>query len=171
MTAEELQAWVDEHIDDIVCFMDYEPTIETDEDLAGTLRYWFDREDWNDGQRFVHLGIDGMGSQFAAWVRPGSNETPIVYFGSEGGRGVLVGSPRDWALALAYAPWIDEYPTDDGPAGLTEGEVEDEAQEALESYRGALQARFGAVPSLEQLTSGLEDLNKEFLAWVESRLG
>jgi len=45
MTAEELQIWLEEHIDEIFSFMDYEPTIESEEELAGTLRYWFDRED------------------------------------------------------------------------------------------------------------------------------
>jgi len=59
-----------------------------------------------------------MGSQFAAWMRPGGADAPVVYFGSEGVRGVLARSPRDWALAIAHALWIDEYPGDDEPAAL-----------------------------------------------------
>jgi hypothetical protein len=73
MTAEELQAWLETHIYDIHAFMDYEPTIDSDDELMTTLGYWFRRDDWREAEyRFVHLGIDGMGSQFAAWIRPGA---------------------------------------------------------------------------------------------------
>ena len=175
MTVEELQSWLEDHIDQIFSFMDYEPTIESDEDLADTLRYWFDREDWNDGQKFVHLGIDGMGSQIAAWLRPAPQSSPVVYFGSEGGRGVLVRSTKDWAQMLAYAPYIDEYPGDDEPACLVEREddddLDDEAQEALADYRAAVTAKFGGLSDFSTLTSGLEELNDQFTTWVESRLG
>ena len=182
MTHRELQAWLETHTADIVCFMDYEPSIETDEELATTLGYWFDSEMWSDsGYTFTHLGIDGMGSQFAAWHRPGAEqEPPIVYFGSEGGRGVLVRSPEDWVQIIAHAPTIDEYPSDDGPAILTresfflsseDPQEAEEARTALARYSAAVTAVYGEVPPLSELTSGLDSLNQDFLEWVQTCVG
>lgn len=181
MTAEELQAWLEENVDLIVAFMDYEPSIDSDDELAMTLGFWFDNDAWNTrGDNFAHLGIDGMGSQFAAWHRPGDEgPPPIVYFGSEGGAGVLVRTPLDWAMALAHAPGVDEHP-DDGAARLDpemnwmldEDQDEDlieEARGALSQYREQIQARLGALSDLDTLTADLDELNAEFLAWIEER--
>lgn len=183
MTAEELQAWLEENIDLIVAFMDYEPTIDSDEELAMTLGFWFDNDAWNDrGDHFAHLGIDGMGSQFAAWQRPGDEgPPPIVYFGSEGGCGVLVRTPMDWVMALAHAPGIDEYPAE-GQARLDtesnwmldaeqDDEMVEEARTALAEYQGIVQERFGAINDLDSLTADLDEINAEFAAWIAARTG
>ena len=176
MTPSDLQKFLDEHCDVITSFMDYEPFCESEEELATTLGYWFDKPDWNDGsQRFVHLGIDGTGSQFAAWVRPDAKETPVVFFGSEGGRGVLTRSLEAWVKVLAFAPGIDEYPDDDAPACLDlemnwmkeEEDVDDE----IAAYREVVESKFGNVEPFDDLTAGLDDLNKAFKAWIEKILG
>ncbi|QDG51127.1 hypothetical protein FIV42_10385 [Persicimonas caeni] len=183
MTVEELQQWLEEHIDKIFTFMDYEPTIDSEEEFATTMGYWFGDEGWTEaGYEFAHLGIDGMGSQFAAWIRPGAEgPPPVVYFGSEGGSGVLVRSPRDWAMVLAYAPGVDEYPTFTSPARLDpelnwmleddDPDAAAEAERALEHYRAACVERFGDVPSFEELTSGLDELNEEFRGWIDDVVG
>ncbi len=181
MTAEELQAWLEDNVDLIVAFMDYEPTIDSNEELAMTLGFWFDNDAWNTrGDSFVHLGIDGMGSQIAAWHRPGDDgPPPIVYFGSEGGAGVLVRTPLDWAMALAHAPGIDEYP-DDGPACLDpeanwmlddeqDDDLIEEARGALAQYREQVQSKFGSLSDLDTVTSDLDELNAEFTNWISER--
>lgn len=183
MTAEELQAWLEENIDLIVVFMDYEPTIDSDEELAMTLGFWFDNDAWNTrGDSFAHLGIDGMGSQFAAWTRPGDDgPPPIVYFGSEGGAGVLARTPLDWAMALAHAPGINEY-SDEGPAELDpeanwmmddeqDEDMIEEARSALATYRESVQSRFGSLSDLDSVTADLDELNAEFAAWIAERTG
>lgn len=183
MTAEDLQAWLEDQIDLIVAFMDYEPTIDSDDELAMTLGFWFDNENWNErGDHFIHLGIDGRGSQFAAWARPGDDgPPPIVYFGSEGGMGVLVREPLDWAMALAHAPGIDEHPAD-GAARLDpdanwmldaeeDEDLVEEARSALARYQQLVQERLGSLSDLETVTADLDDLNAEFTAWVTDRMG
>lgn len=183
MTAEELQTWLEENIDLIMAFMDYEPTIDSEEELSMTLGFWFDNDTWNDrGDSFLHLGIDGTGSQFAAWVRPGDEgPPPIVFFGSEGGTGVLVRTPQDWAMALAHAPGVDEYP-DEGPAQLdpdanwmldeeADEDMVAEARSALARYREYVQEKFGGLSDLDTLTADLEELNEEFAAWIAQRGG
>jgi hypothetical protein len=108
MDLEALRTWLVEHVHDIAACMDYEPTLDTDEELARTLGHWFGSTRWAaSGHRFVHLGIDGTGGQFAAWIRPNAPAPyPVVLFGSEGGRGVLASSPLRWAQILAHAPGI-----------------------------------------------------------------
>lgn len=169
MTLEELQAWLIEHLDDIASFMDYEASLDDEATLAATLDAWFDSEHWRSSDhRFIHLGIDGTGGQFAAWIAPGSAPPyPIVLFGSEGGAGVLCASPSDWAQILAHAPVIDDLgepasvlPADD------DDDLDEEAEEALESYRAAVENHFDAWPSLLELTEDLESLNEQFLEWV-----
>jgi len=179
MTPMELQDWLTEHIDRIVAFVDYEPTIESEEELAETFGYWFGSGRWAEaGHRFVHLGIDGTGGQFAVWLRKGAQAPhPVVLFGSEGGRGVLATTPARWAQILAHAPTIDDY---EEPASLSAegnwmldpGESDpDEVEEArglLAEYRAAVEARFGPLPALDELTAGLAELNAEFIAWIEA---
>ncbi len=179
MTPEELQEWLEAHIDEIFAFMDYEPTLNSEEEFVETMGYWFGRDDWNEpGYRFVHLGIDGMGSEFVAWIRPGvDGPAPVVYFGSEGGRGVLARSPKDWAMVLAHAPGIIEYAFGDDPAQLDvtsnwmleddDPEFAETARQKLASYRDAVIERFGELPDFEALANGLDELNAEFCGWVD----
>ena len=69
MTPEELQEWLDKYFIEISIFMDYEASMDSEESLCSTLEYWFSDDSWKEGgHRFVHLGIDGRGSQFAALV-------------------------------------------------------------------------------------------------------
>lgn len=178
MDAKELQDWVQEHVDSIATFMDYEATVDDEEEFYDTLRYWFDNESWNDGQTFVHLGIDGTGSQFAVWIRPDAEPPhPVVFFGSEGSAGVLAASPEDFAMALAHGPGIDEYGSDyasfvEENYMLTDDEPEfiEEAEAALAEYREAVVDRLKSYGALDEITSGLEGLNEEFDEWVQSRL-
>ncbi len=182
MTTDELRSWLKEHCDTIVMFMDYEPYLESEEELAETLGYWFDGSDWKtDGQRFVQLGADGTGSQFAAWIRDGVAEIPVVIFGSEGGRGVVAKSCEDWAKIIAHAPSVDEYGDDDlaeidvGFNFLLDEDENDpdelqEAKDALADYKQAVEARFGSLPAFEDLTTGLKPMSEEFGAWIDSVL-
>lgn len=109
-----------------------------------------------------------------------------MFFGSEGGRGVLTATPERFAQALAHGVMFEEYPgfgsdgEPDPPSVLTkenwmltadDPEEAAEAQEALAHYREDAGARFGAIPPLGQLTAGLEDLNAEFIGWMERVLG
>lgn len=182
MTNEELQKWLDEQFDEIFRFMEYEPSIDSEEQLATTLGYWFGNDEWKEGgHRFLHLGIDGAGGQFAIWLRPGFQDPhPVVYLGSEGGAGVVASSPENWALSIAHAPGLNEYPTAGGPATLEpelnylldeEGEEGEEAKEALARYRTAAEERFGAIPELSKLTGDLDELNQQFAAWMAKALG
>jgi len=181
MTVQELVAWLEAH-EEIYSFMDYETTIETEKELADTLGYWFGSKRWaSDGDRFIHLGIDGTGSQFAMWLRPGHTEGPVVFLGSEGGTGALASNCENWAKIIAHAPFIDEN-ADDGERivsadgnykldfeNLTSEEVL-ESKEALQTYQTAILEHFGTLPELDELTSGLEEIHAEFQAWVESKV-
>ena len=185
MTGEELQRWLEEQGDTIASFMDYDPTIQTEEELEQTLQSWFDSERWDaGGHRFLHLGSDNTGGEFALWLRPDEplEPPPVVYFGSEGGSGVLVASPQSWALALAYAPGVEELAGQDDPAYIDvelgwmadpeeDPEWFEEAQGALQEYRAAAEERFDDIPSFASLTQGIEDLNADFLTWTTQRLG
>ena len=186
MTLDELITWLEEHVQSIFRFTDYEVTRESEAELADILgTYWFRAPDtWNQpGYRFVHLGHDGTGGHVAAWIRPGAEEPPpVVFFGSEGGRGVLALTPQRFASALAHGAMIVEYPglgddDDDAPARLepdswmldpdeVDAEAASEASAALDAYRSAHDARFGPPAPLEDLTAGLDALNAEFCGWV-----
>ncbi len=172
-----LQAWLTAHIGDLMMFLDYEASID-DERLTDTLQSWFGGTRWHEsGHRFIHLGQDGSGGQFAVWVRPGASAPhPVVVLGSEGGRGVLVGSPTAWAQVLAHGVSIDDY---NEPAvlhagkawSLSDGVGEDEraeAQEALATYRAAVETELGPLPPFEELTAGLDSVNDEFGAFVDA---
>lgn len=170
MSPDELRAWLTEHIGEIFKFMDYEPTLHSEEELATTLGYWFAGDAWKAaGYRFVHLGIDGSGSQIAAWIRPNAEQIPVVLFGSEGGAGVLAASCEDWAKCIAYAPYIEEYPDDeDERLWIPEDEGDADAKAAQASYTKAVLQRFGELPPLDDLTANLDALDEEFVTWVES---
>ena len=171
MSVEELQAWLTGRIGDITGFMDYESADYGEEGLADTLDSWFDTPRWRGpGHRFHHLGIDGTGSQVAAWVRAGSaadEPAPVVFFGSEGELSVLARRPLDWAFLLAHAPalWDMSAPM------LSLREDEDErSKAALASYREGVENTFGAIPTFESLRDGVAPLDAELLAWVDGVL-
>jgi hypothetical protein len=188
MDTEALRGLLAEQVDSIFAFMDYEVVCD-DADLASTLDAWLGSARWKEsGHRFVHLGIDGSGGQFAAWIRPGAEEPhPVVFFGSEGGRGVLAASPGAWAKMLASWITVNEYDysgpdEDDSPhdrpstvsaRGVYDHDDPDDiarAKAALAGYRTAVEAKLGATPSLERLQEGASELNPEFLAWVEQHV-
>ena len=110
MTPHELQLFLTTHIQDIFSFMDYEATLKSTDEFAHHLaNYWFSNPEFDGrGYVFVHLGHDGAGGHFAAWVRGDELPAPIVFFGSEGGTGVLAASMERWPHILAHAPWISE---------------------------------------------------------------
>lgn len=184
MDPKALQAWLEAHLDDIFSFMDYEATLDSPQEFSSTMAAWFNNPGWDDGAaRFDHLGIDGTGSQLAAWTFDPDQPPCVVFFGSEGGRGVLTSTLEGWAHAIAHAPAIDEYPSfeDDLPACLSEEgnwrmEDEDEesqelAREALTRYSGAVIDAFGQLSSLKEAIGDVAALNARFEAWVVSRVG
>jgi hypothetical protein len=179
-----LQRWVEAHCDEIRRFMEYEATISTEADLADVLGdSWFRDEDWNSaGYRFVALGEESTGGIVALWIRrehPGPH--PVVFFGGEGGSGVLCPSPLAWALVLTYAPAIVEYPSSDLDApstlSLTENWMLDEdldpeqaaeAQNALAKYRKHAQELLGKAPPFEALSTVASADVEEFGQWVSA---
>lgn len=183
MTLEELCAWLEQHGDRITMFMDYQVRLDDEAGLASTLGYWFGSDAWQtDGMHFVHLGTDGTGGPFAAWIREGIEDIPVVQFGSEGGRGVVAKSCADWAKIIAHAPGVREYGTDDlvelderSNWMLDENENDPEdiaaSRAALEAYRDAVEVRFGVLPAFEELTADLASEARTFAAWVEEVLG
>lgn len=174
MNPEQLQAWVQTHIDDLFRFMDYEPTVD-DEELVDTLGSWLDNDGWASDDRFVHLGIDGTGSQVAVWVRAQDEQRPVVFFGSEGGLGVLTATPEAFALALAHAPYFEAFEEparlegQDDPLADKDDEEREEVRAALERYRAAVRKDLGEAPALSELTAGLDELNRELREWVKAR--
>lgn len=183
MNAVELQKWLSEHADEIFAFTDYEAIMGFQGDLCENLETcWFRDPCWNEpGYRFLPLGQDGSGGDVAIWLspRPG-NESCVVFFGSEGGRGVLTDSALAFAQALAYAPVITEYAkaTLDAPSYLSiednwyfSGEIPDQAataRTAITTYRRAVEERFGPLPPFETLATVSADLQAEFCAWVSA---
>jgi hypothetical protein len=161
--------------------MDYEPSIYDEDDLADTLNYWFDTPSWRDGgHRFLHLGIDGTGSQVAAWVRPGHEPdatTPVVFFGSEGERTVLAASPLDWAFMIAHAPglWGSFEPMaslrEDEEDEFYEDEDEERPSQLLARYHELVENTHGEVPSFEELRGRASVLDEEFVTWVDGVQG
>lgn len=180
MSPKELAQWLSQNADRIDAFMDYEIVIESEEELAATLEFWFEHSRWvATNHRFIPLGVDGTGSQFAAWIRPGNTQIPVVFFGSEGGAGVVAASCDLWAQTIAFAPAIDEYP-EPGDARLSVemnwkfdndlvgDELADHAYAMQSAYRVEVEERFGKLTSLEELMSGLEDIEAEFEQWLVS---
>ena len=180
LTPADLRQWLTDHIDEIYAFMraDYEPTLASEDDLTTILgTYGFRDEHWNrPGYRFVHLGHDACGGEVAAWIRPGHehSEPPVVFFGSEGGHGVLAATLTRWALLLAHAPEIHEYPVPSVVGPVTDSSQKDDPEtlaaeaKALAAYRQAALGRFGQIPEMDVLTSDVDALNAEFTAWVSS---
>lgn len=187
MTLDELVAWLDTHVDDLMTFMDYEVTRRPEDVLLDNMKtYWLAAgDDFNAaGHRFIHLGHDGTGGDVVAWLRCGTGAPVIGFFGSEGGVGVFTTTPLRWAQVLAYGPGFDEYPGAemDGPAVLErenwmldadEVDAEDfaDATAAQARYRAAVEDRFGPLPPFEDLVSGVEALGAELQAWARSESG
>lgn len=182
MNGEELQKWLAEHADEISAFTEYEAIPGTEETS------WFRDPRWNEpGYRFLSLGQDGTGGEFALWFRvQESSASGVVFFGSEGGSGVLAPSARAFAQALAYAPVIVECARGDLEAPSRLGREDNwyfsgeepartaAAERALTNYRTAVEERFGRLPPFEELTAVSRDLQDEFRAWtraVQGRVG
>jgi len=174
MTPEQLQAWVQTHVDDLFRFIDYEATVDDDE-FKDTMGAWLDNESWASDDRFVHLGIDGTGSQLAVWIRAQDEQRPVVFFGSEGGLGVLTATPEAFALALAHAPYFESFEEparldrQEDPLADKDDDEREEASAALDRYRAAVHKHLGEPPALPELTKGLDALNGELLEWVKAR--
>ena len=178
MKIDDLKNWLTKHEDAIHTFMDYELSFNSEERLASTLGSWFGTEAKTEIP-FSHLGIDGRGSQFAAWKRD-DGSTPIVYFGSEGGAGVVANSPTDWALAIALGLDIEEYPNfeTDAPSCLINepawkiSDYDDEFDDPdynpnlmLEAYKTACIEKFGALKTYDEIVLNLGDINDAFTVW------
>ncbi len=181
MTPDDLQAWLRANTDHIFGFTDYEVALGSVEDLHGMLGDWFRDETWNTpGYRFVPLGQDGTGGAVALWFRPGvEGPPPVVFFGSEGGCGVLAASPENWAKVLAHGPRIVEYADPDTAtsalsreanwvlASDAEPERRDRARAHLEAYRRAVLERFGSLESFDHLAAVSAADQHELRTWVE----
>jgi hypothetical protein len=182
MHPEELQAWLAEHAAQVFEFTDYEIAFSAEDVLGENLeRYWFRDPLWNQpGYRFVSLGQDGTGGEVALWLRPHQDKAPVVFFGSEGGSGVLTASPLAFAQALAYAPLLQEYEKGDldAPSRLSlehnwrlsgdDHEQTEAAKDALARYRLATEMRLGQLPPFESLISIPPTMQAEFRDWVTS---
>lgn len=181
MTPDELIEWVLAHAAHLFAFTDYETTLSSEEDLRAVLgESWFRDADWNEpGYRFLHLGHDGTGGEVALWLRPGDERPPpVVFFGSEGGTGVLAPTPDAWAKALAYGPAIVEYAdveTATSRLSIEENEClaadadparKAEAEKHLDAYRRATIARFGPLPPFDELVAVDDADHRELHAWV-----
>ncbi|MCB9780546.1 MAG: hypothetical protein H6742_18410 [Alphaproteobacteria bacterium] len=176
MNETELIDWLKIHLFEIATFMDYQPTMRTQEALYGTLaKHWFRRDDWGSrGDRLVSLGQDGTGGLICLWQGP---ESPppgaIVIFGSEGGLGVLATSPERFVQLVAHAPFFDPYQkparaTAEGNWQLEEDDGSDPEgpTHMLARYRAATEAQFGPLPPMDALTEGALELSDALVAWA-----
>jgi len=175
----ELRAWLRTHQDDLFKFVEIEAFFDDRPALYETLGFWTGNPDWDDGRyEFDHLCADGCGSIFAAWHRP---EVPpaVVFFGSEGGRGVLTSSLLGFAQALAHGVDVVEYADFDlalsalspeNPALSPEDPEYEDAVVAHGRYRKSVEGTYGALPKLGDLLTDVDDQNAEFGKWVASRI-
>lgn len=93
----------------------------------------------------------------------------------------LARSLADFARALAHGPAVDEFADSDARRSRLSREYNgkldaqsaryERAVAALDRYRGAAEARFGDLASLDELTAGLQALEDELSDWIESRIG
>ena len=152
-------------------FVDFEPSTEDEASWHETLeKYWFRSPDWNPkGYRFVPVGQDGTGGVFAIWLCAGHVDRPVVFFGSEGGHGVLAPSPEAFLALLAAAPEIEEYPVpsqvhpgESWMLGEEDGERDEEAHAAWEEFKRTVTPAVPRVPAA---------LQAEFVGWVASVTG
>lgn len=180
MDVDQLQQWLLEHAENISAFTEFEVQLGTESDLQTNLQdYWFRDPQWNEpGYRFIPLGQDGTGGEVAVWLAPlRPHASPVVFFGSEGGAGVVAASPLDFVRALAYGPAFLEYAgslTEPSCLSLSENWFlsDDDAEQsgvanaALARYRVATQHRFGELPCFEALSNIPVSMQSEFRAWV-----
>ena len=181
MNAQQLRHWLLQRAEEIRRFTDYEIGFDPDQVLLTNLgTSWFGDSGWNEpGYRFTSLGQDGSGGMIAVWLAPQRPDTePIVFFGSEGGAGVIAESPMRFAQALAYAPVLLEYEKGDldAPSRLSREDNwflqrEDhkkvfEAREALSRYRRSTEEQLGPLPAFETLVTVAGALQSEFREWV-----
>lgn len=165
MSPEEAQKFLSSQVANIVGFMDYEVTISSKEEFYKTLYYSLGSHRWQEsGCEFVHLGHSGSGSDFAVWIRPNDELRPVVFFGSEGGNGVLASSVERFVKALYYGPDAWEDHKKPSRLMLLDDRNEDE-KHALEQYRAALGEVFSEIEPFETLVSGVAELNSEFAIW------
>ena len=178
MTVDDLREWIETHTDDIFNILEFEPDDET-LDHGGYFQYWLGGPSFDDaGYKFESIGQDGSGGKFAVWSRPNTEEpSPLVFFGSEGGHGVVANDFRSWPLMIAHGVGVSEYGDDSGPTAVHpslneyfDPDYEDiaEAKAALERYRKAAIAEFGELPDFDTLAAGREQPNAELRAWIAS---
>ena len=160
--------WLQDRAALISQFVDHVPHPPRNASLDQDLRAWLNNPDWSaPGERFDYLGYDGTGSMFVTWTR-GEAPAAVAYLGSEGSRGVLARSLRDWVDILAHAPHITEHPQA-RPAPLADT-LTGKERSALEAFRRARDARFGPAPAWEALVEPLAPLNAAFCGWVEQQI-
>lgn len=156
------------HGDLLSTFLDLEAhptTTPVDADLSS----WcgFDPP-WRETDRFIVIGADASGSQFAVWSTQPT--LPIVYFGSEGGYGVLAPDPLSWIRALTYAPLVEEYPStepsssrlslpQEGPTPLDDGAS---TAQAAARYKAAVELDFGPMPPFSDLVTVTIEIRTAF---------
>lgn len=183
MSSREILDWLKTYSDEIFNVMDYRPSAESDEDLTDFLNAWFDSSQWQEsGHQFKHLGDDPTGSQLALWIRPGEEtaQVPVVFFGSEGDRGVITRNLTSWAQLVAHAPEIDTDHNgtihcapgfDNFLKDAAElGQNTEHMQDSYDKLRSATIEKFGPLPEFAELRANLNELNAEFVVWVEKQL-
>lgn len=169
---QKLRAWIAEHQEDIWAFYDCEFVVQ-EELTPDTFFYWWIDSYVDVGYRFFAIGTDGSGGQLAVWIRPNQKgPPPLVFFGSEGEREVITDCAWNFPLLLAHAripvpsgpAWKNTYLHDTDPR---DAEYQKRAKESFARYRKAVAARFGKIPSWEELRGDVDELTVEFEAWLE----
>ena len=179
MELREIRKWLADHDEDIFAVSDLEPDDETLH-YDTYFRYWFGPGDFNPaGYTFESICQDGTGGKFAVWSGSDAAERPLVFFGSEGGHGVITRDFTLWPLMIAHGIYVAEYGPDLGasqvvsglaPGPEPEGDEDMERRAALERYRQATISRFGQLPEFDGMSAGCDELNREFRAWVEQNI-
>ena len=168
MSPEEAQKFLLSQVYNIIGFMDYEVTIHSKEEFYHTLMCGLGSDRWQEsGSEFVHLGHSGNGSEFAIWLRPNDDLRPVVFFGGEGGNGVLADTAEKFVKALTYGPNAWEDHSEPSHLLLFDDHDEDE-KKALSKYCDAVSKIFSDIEPFEALTAGLEELNAEFADFTET---
>lgn len=168
MSPEDAQNFLSSQVDNICGFMDYEVSIHSQESFYQTLFYGLGSHRWQEsGCEFIHLGHSGSGSEFAIWLRPNDDLRPVVFFGGEGGNGVLAASAENFVKALTYGPYAMENHRQPSRLCLIDDQVEG-GKEALSAYRHAVNDIYSDIEPFESLTAGLEVLNNEFAVFSEN---
>lgn len=168
MSPEDAQEFLRSQVYNIAGFMDYEVTIHSKEEFYHTLMCGLGSDRWQEsGSEFVHLGHSGNGSEFAIWLRSNDDLRPVVFFGGEGGNGVLAVTAEKFVKALTYGPnaWEDH---DEPSRLLLFDDHEEDEKEMLNKYRDAVSEIYSEIEPFETLTAGLDELNAEFAVFSET---